>query len=189
LHDEYLELWKEIYIHQFIDGRTGTEYRKERFEKLLKKFNVEDKELVNHLLKLYDVKLAEKTVPYAETLSVLEKLSKKYTLLIATGGPEDSQNYVIGLLGITHFFKKIYTASKTRKTKVDGGMFKHILEELRLKPTEVLVVGDSFIYDVVGAHMAGIKAIWFNTMDEKRPAAEFDYKEISNLDELLLLLL
>jgi len=121
-------------------------------------------------------------------LSVLEKLSKKYSLIIATGGPEDSQNYVIDLLGIRHFFKKIYTASGIRKTKVDGGMFRHILEDLKLKPSEVLVIGDSFLYDVLGANKAGIRSIWFNTMDEKKPDPGFDFKEIRNLDELIHIL-
>jgi 2-haloacid dehalogenase len=59
-------------------------------------------------------------------------------------------------------FTAIVTSEDVRAYKPDRAMFTRALAALGLATDEVLHVGDSINTDVVGAHAAGIRAVWVN---------------------------
>ena len=60
----------------------------------------------------------------------------------------------------------LYISSGERKCKKTGGLFLRILEKEKLKPEQILHIGDDWEKDVEGAAMAGITAVFFPKASE-----------------------
>ena len=61
-------------------------------------------------------------------------------------------------------------------------MFELALRDAKLKPEEVIHIGDSISSDVNGADLVGIKALWLNRFNKEIPEG---VDSISNLLEAL----
>lgn len=97
-------------------------------------------------------------------------------------------NWHRGLRGILHALglfdscEFLLTSVEARCLKPHPGIFRQALVKLRLNPEQVMVVGDSWEEDVVGAHRAGLQALWIS--DRHRPDHEFKVERISRLSLL-----
>ena len=162
LKARYSEIVKLAEDNGFIDGRGSIEYRTERFSQLLSAFGVHDTGFVNELVVTYGEKLeyALKLAPNA--LSLLEKLSKEYSLYLVTEGPADAQKRAIKILGLQSYFKQIFISGECKKKKEDGALFAHALRETGHSAFDVVVIGDSEKRDLGGANKAGLNAIIIN---------------------------
>ena len=69
--------------------------------------------------------------------------------------------------------------------KPNPKIFHDCLNKLHVRPNEALFIGDSFERDVCGAHAAGLIPFWLNTTNQPAPEADFRYKELHSLKELL----
>ncbi len=67
-------------------------------------------------------------------------------------------------------FAETVTSEGARSYKPDSGIFDFALRATKARPERVVHVGDSFVADVVGAHEAGIRAIWLNRSGELPPS-------------------
>lgn len=70
-------------------------------------------------------------------------------------------------------------------------IFEDIMDQLDVKPEEVMYVGDDALNDVAPARAMGMVSVWFNHEDDEVELApepeEMDF-EISTLEELLEIL-
>jgi putative hydrolase of the HAD superfamily len=66
-------------------------------------------------------------------------------------------------------------------TKPDPEIFRIALNRLGARPTDAVMIGDSWEADVVGAHAAGIRAIWFNPLRRPCPDPSLICAEIESL--------
>lgn len=66
-------------------------------------------------------------------------------------------------LGIGKYFDVRVYSDEQRTRKPDPQMFEAALTRLRLKPDEVVHVGDDVTADVAVAKAVGMRAVWFNT--------------------------
>ena len=155
----YSEIVKLAEDNGFIDGRCSTEYRTERFSRLLSAFGVQDTDFVKELVATYGEKLEYALKPAPNALSVLEKLGKEYQLYLVTEGPTDAQRRAIEILGIRSYFKQIFISGECKKKKADGTLFTHALQETGHSAFDVVVIGDSEKRDLGGANKAGLNAI------------------------------
>lgn len=64
--------------------------------------------------------------------------------------------------------------------------FKKMAQELGIAPEEILYVGNSFKYDVLGAKAAGMKAVWFSKKKDKTKTADFVFKDYEDLKRVVL---
>ena len=62
-------------------------------------------------------------------------------------------------LGLADHFDGIFTSAKLGSEKPSPEIFRHVLHELNLQPTDALYIGDVFEVDVVGANRAGLGAV------------------------------
>lgn len=69
----------------------------------------------------------------------------------------------IGRLNVRDAFSSIVTSASAGYYKSSRRIYEHSLRELRAEPGNTVHVGDSLRWDVLGAQMAGMKAIWLNT--------------------------
>lgn len=90
----------------------------------------------------------------AESVKVLEELSKKYPLVMVSNfyGNLDT---VLKEFGIDIYFKKVIESEKEGIRKPDASLLKLGVKALDLKPEEILVVGDSIKNDIEPAETLG----------------------------------
>ena len=83
------------------------------------------------------------------------------------------------------FFEFAIYSSDTRYRKPHPSIFELAIQNLNMKPEEILFVGDNVSVDVVGAKNVGMKSAWINR-ERKDILAGFepDY-ELHSLEDLL----
>ncbi len=114
---------------------------------------------------------------------VLARLSKKYTLAVATNGLCDMQGAKI--FGVKQYFDKFYFSESVGFIKPQPEFFGFIMNDLGASPNECLMVGDSLEADIAGANSVGIDACLFSPRSEKPSNVKYKINSFSELEELL----
>lgn len=124
-----------------------------------------------------------------EAVPVLEALSKKYKLELVSNFYGNIRT-VLEDFGISKFFPKIVESAVVGVRKPDPKIFSLGVEDLELKPEEVVVVGDSYRKDIEPAIKLGCKAIWIKgkgwTAEEDAQTFPNTITDIRQLETLLL---
>jgi len=84
--------------------------------------------------------------------------------IIATGALISDESQIRGALaraGLDSYFSHIYCFQNTRLPKGES-YYRHILADLDVPASDVVMVGDFFEKDVLAANAAGIFGVWFN---------------------------
>jgi putative hydrolase of the HAD superfamily len=160
----------------FSDGRTSYEYRKERFTDILGEFSIRDDDLAEECVSMYSQKILERIKPFPGVVEMFSQLSTHSSFLIITDAPQDVQQKILTVLGIDSYIHKLFTPTSGGKIKQDGGLFLQALGELGAEAKEVIHFGDSYPRDVLGAQIAGIRAVLLD-----KPKGYFD--EVVNAHE------
>jgi putative hydrolase of the HAD superfamily len=92
-----------------------------------------------------------------ETLSHLR--SKQIKLGVVTNAVKDDYDQILHRLEAEHYFDVVVGVDSCRKAKPDSEIFLYAVEKLRMKPSQVLFVGDSMERDYEGAKRAGLKPL------------------------------
>ena len=94
---------------------------------------------------------------FPHTLPMLEALKTQYTLGSITNGNSD-----LALIGIADYFAFSISAEKVGARKPRPNVFRAALYHGKVKPQEMIHIGDDPRDDVFGAQQLGIHTIWFN---------------------------
>jgi len=141
-------------------SKYGIEH-KEIFQKFLKKVNGKiDYRLVAHGIVAYRKIKESSLVPYPNVIPTLAKLKKKYKLAIISDAPRMRAWLRLVTMQIDNYFDVVITAADVRKTKVTAAPFRAALKALKLKPEEVLMVGDRIERDIKPAKALHIKTCY-----------------------------
>jgi len=127
---------------------------------------------------------------------VLETLKTKgipMYILSNSGFTAEALTKVLARLGIGKYFEKVWSSADYGKIKPDRGFFDIAIETaLKDNPgqqrSDIVFLGDIFETDVIGAHNAGINAIWFDH-DGRDIECGFEYKKIRSASELIGMLI
>jgi putative hydrolase of the HAD superfamily len=95
----------------------------------------------------------------------LEALAGYYQMVIATNAMDSDAKKVIAAnqrVGLDDYFERIYTAREMGVSKPDKSFFQSIAADLGANPSGLLMIGDSYQIDILGACNAGWQALWFN---------------------------
>lgn len=90
------------------------------------------------------------------TLSQLKKQGHRMSVISNSNGYTGE---MFSNLGLADHFDGIFTSAKLGSEKPSPDIFKQVLHELNLQPTDALYIGDVFEVDVVGANRAGLGAV------------------------------
>jgi len=96
----------------------------------------------------------------------LEQLAGRYRLVVGTNAADSSADQVMAALqrgGIGQYFQRVFTAQQLGGLrKPDVGYF-HALQAALGEPAQhMLMVGDDYQVDVLGAYLAGWHTCWYN---------------------------
>ncbi len=134
-----------------------------------------------------------RTTPFPETISVLEKLAKRFQLGVITNtqGQKTSRTHRIALFPeIEKFFEVILIAGESGlPAKPDPKPFLLCLEKMNIKASQAIYVGDDFQKDVLGAGSVGMNSVWLKHSLVKRswpdPEHHTAFSVITDLNQLL----
>ena len=121
---------------------------------------------------------------YEHAVQVLRTLRRRYVIGALTNGNADVRRLDIGPL-----FHFAIQAGEVGASKPEPAMFEEAMRRTRLRPGEIVHVGDHLVNDVAGAKRLGWYTVWVNRGRAPRPegAAAAD-GEVACLSELPLLI-
>lgn len=150
-------IWKELENGLI----TQKELKIERFKRLSHSLNTEFDEV--QFAKSYMRHLSYASFLYAESIDLVESLSKDYRLTIITNGLTDVQENRIRKSIIGKYFEDIVISEEVQVSKPDSKIFEHALNNIKYTDkSKVLMVGDSLTSDIQGGINFGIDTCWFN---------------------------
>ena len=120
---------------------------------------------------------------YSDTIDTLKALkTKKIKIALVSNAPSGSVEPVLERFEMNDLFDGIFISCEEGKLKTNG-LFEAAMKKLKLKPADVLSIGDSIETDIKGAEAAGIKAYLL----DRKGRREVENK-ITTLTEILKLL-
>lgn len=190
LKSTYGEILRKSTADAFTDGRTSTEYRRERFTSLLKAHRVEDSSgaHISVLLDVYKSSLQSNLTLKPGVLKLFEALKRLgKSIIIITEGPTDAQEWTIQELGIEPYVDVLITTNEIGRSKVDG-LFGSVLEKYEINVEDIVYFGDNAVRDVQAAKQSTILAVLY---DENKASSLDDVNALSinswgDLQKLLL---
>jgi len=96
-----------------------------------------------------------------EVLSALRSMG--WTLALATNASDSSESDVWDALrrgGLDSLLDRIYCSHNVGVRKPSRAFFDFIVRDLGLPRSDMVMVGDDFAADILGATAAGIRAVW-----------------------------
>ena len=135
--------------------------------------------------------MSSQTIPFPETIEVLDRLSSDYELALIsnTQGQRSSAGHRLALFPqIESYFKVIIIAGESGiPPKPHGEPFRLCLQQLDISPQEAIFVGDDWRIDVEGAQKSGIQPLWLQHSTVKRnwPDVKTEVPVVTNLRELI----
>ncbi|TYS68217.1 HAD family hydrolase [Sutcliffiella horikoshii] len=122
--------------------------------------------------------------PLAEFATVLEKLHKKFILVLMTNSPQTDSDVILKKLGFTSYFHdKIYEANKPVNT---ADRLLYISQQHHVPYSQMLSIGDNYINEILPAAILGCKTICIDPFDLFKES-EATYT-VSGLTELSMFL-
>ncbi len=92
---------------------------------------------------------------YPEVPGVLEKLQPRFELAVISNF-DGRLRFILEHLGVSKFFAHIFISSEIGADKPDPEIFRRVLKLIKLKPDQVLHVGDDSERDWKAANAAGL---------------------------------
>ena len=116
--------------------------------------------------------------------AVLKEISSDYKIYAASNGVLTMQKNRLQLSGLQEYFTDLYVSDDIGYAKPNINFFTESMDRAKLKPSEILMIGDSLVSDIAGARGAGIDSVWYNPYSlENLSKIKADYK-IKHLHEL-----
>jgi FMN phosphatase YigB (HAD superfamily) len=97
-----------------------------------------------------------------EVITAIRQLRQ---VILATNAVDSGEEHIwmaLNRVSLDKVFHKVYCFQKIGKLKPARGFFQYILADLMVAPENVLMVGDNFTTDIVGANRCDIFGIWIN---------------------------
>ena len=125
--------------------------------------------------------------PYKGVIPTLEELKKRgYKLAIVSDAPKEQAYLRLEEMKLAEYFDTIVTFDDTGHKKPHAMPFQTALQELNVKPNEVLHVGDMPERDIAGAKALGMKSALAKYGLTKPLTVKADY-ELEKIEDLLLI--
>ena len=92
---------------------------------------------------------------------VLNLLRRKYILAIITDGKYNHQLTKLKRLNLDKFFKQLFATELVKKPKPDKEILNYACKSLKVRPEQVIMVGNHPVLDLKPAKQLGMKTILF----------------------------
>jgi FMN phosphatase YigB (HAD superfamily) len=120
-----------------------------------------------------------KIVYYPEVTEVLSSLASEYKLIVASGTPLELL-YCL-LRNIEPYFVRIFSSISHYKQVKSPDFYLRICEEMGVKPSQVIHVGDNWQFDFLNAQEAGINAFYIDRAGRNHQESLSDLTQLKRL--------
>lgn len=121
---------------------------------------------------------------YPETLQTLEKLSKKFELIIISNAKREFVEIQLEETKLKPYFKHIFSSlSDFNQIKKLPEVYKDILTLLKIQPHEMIHIGDNKEFDYSSPKKVGIKSFYLNRKITKKE--NHNLNSLSNLEKVI----
>jgi len=122
---------------------------------------------------------------FPDVVETLEKLKKKYKLVLLSNTAEKEGEETIDRFGLKKYFDEIILSGQIGLAKPDPRVFRLVLDKVNIKPEKVVMVGDNLEMDIIPARTLGMKGI---LVDSRKKYTEYKDEDwyITSLNELKL---
>lgn len=117
-----------------------------------------------------------------DAFDVLNQLHKHYKLANLSNGFSHSQHKKISSLKLETYFDEVIVSGDYEMQKPDTRIFQIACDKLKLDPSEVAMVGDTFFTDLSGAMRIGMQPVWY--CHERRSISDFYVPVVKDFKEL-----
>ena len=150
--------------------------------------NVDDK-LIREALMHYFRLEEQSYIAYPDALDVLRQLdSMGYRLGMISNATDDPLiQRLVDRLGFRPWLKPALSSAGVGIRKPDPRIFHIVLDEWRLLPTQVVMVGDTPEADILGAQLAGLHSVLVNMHQGSPNTAGLNIQADGQIDSLSLL--
>lgn len=159
-HEVNNQLWRQIEKGEI----SMPELQKVRFQRFFDKLGIEFDGV--KFGKYYKDNLFESAIVVPHAYEMLEYLSKKYILCVASNGPYEQQLHRLKIANMDKCFKYFFISEKLGHSKPSkeffSGAFKELNEEQQILPEETCIIGDSLTSDMAGGRDFGMKTCFYN---------------------------
>jgi len=115
--------------------------------------------------------------------AALADVARDHRLALLTNGASDVQREKLSRTRLSRYFETVVISDEAGVGKPDPRVFAIALEQLGTAAHDTTMVGDSLPRDVVGAHRAGLRAVWVSrgTAPDGRTAPDATIERLSDL--------
>lgn len=105
------------------------------------------------------------------TEELLNYLSSRYILCVASNGPEKQQLNRLQEAGLLEYFQSFFISETMGVVKPEKGFFEQVVAKLnessddKILPEEIMIIGDSLSSDIVGGKNNGFSTCYYNFSD------------------------
>jgi len=152
------------------------------FQQALKKgadINVKDSQLLAQRVR-FEYTNPERWEVFSDTHNALETLSNAGWDHIILSNHVPELEALVEALGLAKHFKAIHTSALLGYEKPHANAFSSAVEDIRFNAERIVMVGDSFAADYVGAISAGLEALLVRNTHPDCPNAFPDLAKLTN---------
>jgi len=182
-HTQYKKVNAQLWFDYAKGKVSKEELRTSRFDRTLKKFDINDSVLATKLGNGYIELSPYQTNLFPHTIETLETLKREnYELHIITNGFKEVQYIKLKNSGLIDFFDVILCSEEVGKTKPSPDVFQTALHRANATKKESLMIGDDYHADIIGAEKFGMQSVLFDP-ENKHKEGRHDWK-IKQLNEI-----
>ncbi|MGH7864014.1 MAG: HAD family hydrolase [Candidatus Binataceae bacterium] len=184
--------YQEIFIHRASDDPREISCF-ERFARTLSRLGLPDREahpLAETLRAIHMERVRGVTKAPQGRVAAVRRLGRKYRLgLLSNFDDARTGHDIMHDTGVRDLFELIVISAEHGLRKPNSKIFHDVISNLKLKPDEILFVGDTARDDVLGAKRVGMHAAWINRHAAPLPAGipepDLVIADLAELPELL----
>ncbi len=134
---------------------------------------------------MFREKIRNIAIPVDGAEELLQYLSGKYPVYCASNASRERQEFRIASRGFDKYISGIFTSEDIGFQKPAKEFFFACGSALYpVKPSEIVMIGDSVNADIIGAKNFGLKTIWFNFRNEAYDDYNFTDYTVNRLEEI-----
>lgn len=165
LFADYTRLLDEVHLRVLAGSLTQDEARLERFRRFfqLRHSYVEDlPTAIEHAARLHRATYQANRQVVVGAVPLLEYLHGKVTIAVVTNNVVVEQVEKLRYLKLDHLIDELVVSEEVGFIKPDPRIFQAALQRVGCSAEEVVMIGDAWKADIVGATQLGIRAVWLN---------------------------
>jgi len=113
---------------------------------------------------------------YAEITEVLSSLACEYKLIVASGTPLELLHCL--LRDIKSYFVRLFSSISHYRQVKSPDFYLRICEEMGVKPSQVIHIGDNWQFDFLNARQAGLNAFYLDRLGENHQESLSDLTQL-----------